>query len=106
MFRLIVDAPAESPLPIDGVSAAIDGASAIDGAEAIPPPGQAHVEQGAAARGTCLIALVLSACGLSGYGGPQQLRAAPGPELQPGPTYEVKLGNVGGLGQVLVTGQD
>jgi len=51
------------------------------------------------------IALVLAACGNTGTAVHSSFGPTSGPKLEPGPTYEVKLGNVSGLGPVLVTGQ-
>lgn len=59
------------------------------------------------APGTALvaIALVLTACDNSGTAVHSSFGPTSGPKLESGPTYEVKLGNVAGLGPVLVTGQ-
>src|ERR1039457_5816972 len=51
------------------------------------------------------IALILTACGASGTAVHSSFGPTSGPKLESGPTYEVKLGNVGGLGPVLGTGQ-
>jgi predicted lipoprotein with Yx(FWY)xxD motif len=51
------------------------------------------------------LTLTLAACGSSGTAVHYSFGPTSGPKLEPGPTYEVKVGNVGGLGPVLVTGQ-
>ncbi|HWF20848.1 MAG TPA: hypothetical protein VG226_01775 [Acidimicrobiales bacterium] len=51
------------------------------------------------------LALTLAACGSSGTAVHYSFGPTSGPKLQPGPTYEVKLATVSGLGPVLVTGQ-
>jgi predicted lipoprotein with Yx(FWY)xxD motif len=49
--------------------------------------------------------VALTACGSSGAAVHDSFGPTSGPKLEPGPTYEVKVANVGGIGPVLVTGQ-
>jgi len=57
--------------------------------------------------GAALIALAatLTACSSSGTAVHYSFGPTSGPKLEPGPTYEVKLATIAGLGPVLVTGQ-
>jgi predicted lipoprotein with Yx(FWY)xxD motif len=52
-----------------------------------------------------VLTLVLTACGSSGAAVHDSFQGTSGPKLESGPTYEVKVGNIGGIGPVLVTGQ-
>jgi predicted lipoprotein with Yx(FWY)xxD motif len=52
-----------------------------------------------------VLTVALAACGSSGAAVHDSFGPTSGPKLEPGPTYEVKVANVGGIGPVLVTGQ-
>jgi predicted lipoprotein with Yx(FWY)xxD motif len=51
------------------------------------------------------VTVIVTACGSSGTAVHDSFEGTSGPKLESGPTYEVKVGNVGGLGPILVTGQ-
>src|SRR5665647_2898740 len=51
------------------------------------------------------LTVTLTACSSSGTAVHYSFGPTSGPKLEPGPTYEVKVANVSGLGPVLVTGQ-